>query len=204
MSNKNVKTQEDETMDTGKVYTMFEEIKENQVKQLTAIEKLQSQPAPTLTESAPALPPEDGEKIETLTEKLDRVDEKLNLPLKHHHTIDFMSNWALIALILAVGALFASLWIIDNQRKTLAGFRDNDLKYRYIQMRGEATPNDILQLRETFEFNRNPDNIKLIRRQVERYEQLIQQQVENEARAKLNDEHAKQLKQEAETVKGGK
>ena len=191
-------------MDTGKVYTMFEEIKENQAKQLTAIEKLQSQPDPTLTESAPALSSEDGEKIETLTAKLDRVDEKLDLPLKHHHTIDFMSNWALIALVLAVGALIASLWIIDNQRKTLAGFRDNDLKYRYIQMRGEATPNDILQLREVFEFNRNPDNIKLIRRQVELYEQLIQQQAENEARAKLNDEQAKQLRQEAETVKGGK
>ena len=71
-------------------------------------------------------------------------------------------------------------------------------------MRSEATPNDILQLREIFEFNRNPDNIKLIRRQVERYEQLIQQQAENEARAKLNDQQAKQLKQEAETVKGGK
>ena len=113
MSNKNVKTQEEETMDTGKVYTMFEEIKENQVKQLTAIEKLQSQPAPTLTESAlaPALTPEDGEKIETLTAKLDRVDEKLNLPLKHHHTLDFMGNWALIALVLAVGAFIVSLWV---------------------------------------------------------------------------------------------
>ena len=197
-------TENNESMDSSHVYIMFEEVKENQAKQLTAIEKLQSQPAQTLTESAPALAPEDGEKIETLTEKLDRVDEKLDRPLKHHHTLDFMGNRALIALVLAVGALIASLWIIDNQRKTLAGFRDNDLKYRYIQMRGEATPNGILQLREIFEFNRNTDNIKLIRQQVERYEQLIQQQAENEVRAKLNDEQAKQLKQEAETVKGGK
>ena len=193
-------------MDTGKVYTMFEEIKENQAKQLTAIEKLQSQPAPTLTESTPALAltSEDGEKIETLTTKLDTVSEKLNLPLKHHHTIDFMSNWTLIALVAAVGAFIVSLWVINNQRQTLAQFRDNDLKYRYIQMRGEATPNDILQLREIFEFNRNPDNIKLIRRQVERYEQLIQQQAENEARAKLNDEQAKRLEREASKIKGSR
>ncbi len=204
MSNKNVKTQEEETMDTGKVYTMFEEIKENQAKQLTAIEKLQSQPVPTLMESAPALAPEDGEKIETLTTKLDTVSEKLDRPLKHHHTIDFMSNWALIALVMVVGALIASLSIIDNQRNTLAEFRDNDLKYRYIQMRGEAAPADIERLRDVFDWNRNPDSIRLIRQQVERYEQLIQQQAENEARAKLNDEQAKQLKQEAETVKGGK
>jgi hypothetical protein len=199
MSNKNVKTQEDEKMDTGKVYTMFEDVKAL----LTKLVAAQATPAPA-PEPAPALAPEDGAKIETLTTKLDRIDEKLDRPLKHHHTIDFMGNWALIALVVAVGVLFVSLWINHNQRQTIGQFRDNDLKYRYIQMRGEATPNDILQLREVFEFNRNPDNIKLIRRQVERYEQLIQQQAENEARAKLNDEQAKQLKQEAETVKGGK
>ncbi len=202
MSNKNVKTQEDETMDTGKVYTMFEEIKENQAKQLTAIEKLQSQPAPTSAESTPALDPEDGEKIETLTAKLDSMGEKLDRPLRHHHTIDFMGNRALIALVLTVGALIASLWIIDNQRKTLAGFRDNDLKYRYIQMRGEATPADIERLRDIFDWNRNPDSISTIRRRVEQYERLVQEQAENEAKARLNDQQAKQLQQDAETVKG--
>jgi hypothetical protein len=199
MSNKNVKSQEDETMDTGKVYAMFEDVKAL----LTKLVAAQANPTP-IPEPAPAINPENGEKIETLTTKLDTVSEKLDRPLKHHHTIDFMGNWALIALVAAVGVLFVSLWINHNQRQTIAQFRDNDLKYRYIQMRGEATQNDILQLREVFEFNRNTDNIKLIRQQVERYEQLIQQQAENEARAKLNDEQAKQLKQEAEIVKGGK
>ena len=197
-------TENNDTMDSSQVYTMFEEVKENQAKQLTAIEKMFSKLVPGSAAYTPALDPEDGEKIETLTAKLDRMDDRLNLPLRHHHTLDFMGNRALIALVMAVGALIASLWIIDNQRQTINQFRDNDLKYRYIQMRGAATYADILQLREVFEFNRNPDNIKLIRRQVERYEQLIQQQAENEARAKLNDEQAKQLKQEAETVKGGK
>ncbi len=86
----------------------------------------------------------------------------------------------------------------------IKSFRDNDLKYRYIQMQGAANSTDILQLRNIFEFNRNTDSIRTIRKQVEWYEQLIQQQAENEARAKLNDQQAKQLKQEAETVKGGK
>ena len=191
-------------MDTGKVYTMFEEIKENQAKQLTSIEKLQSQPDPTSAESAPALTPEDGDKIETLTAKLDSMGEKLDCPLRHHHTIDFMGNWALIALVLAIAAFIVSLWVINNQRQTIARSRDNDLKYSYIQMQGAANSADILRLRNIFEFNRNTDSIRTIRKQVERYEQLIQQQAENEARAKLNDEQAKQLKQEAETVKGGK
>jgi hypothetical protein len=185
-------------MDTASVYTMFEE-----VKALLTKSAAQTKPAPA-PEPAPAFGPEDGEKIETLTVKLDTVSEKLDRPLKHHHTLDFMSNWVLIALVAVVMAFIVSLWVIDNQRRTIARSRDNDLKYRYIQMRGEAEPADILRLRNIFEFNRNNDSVRTIRKQVERYEQLIQQQSENEARARLNDEQAKQLKQEAETVKGGR
>ena len=201
-NNKNGKAEEPDKMDVPEVYTMFEEVK---IK-LTKIEAAQQAQAKTTTasESAPALNPEDGEKIETLTAKLDRVDERLNLPLKHHHTLDFMGNRALIALVLTVGALIASLWVIDSQRKTLAGFRDNDLKYRYIQMRGEAAPKDIERLRNVFDWNRNPDSIRTIRRRVEQYERLVQEQAENEVKARLNDKQAKQLQQAAETVKGGK
>jgi len=193
MSNK--KTEENGTIDTSKVYEMFEEIKDLVTEFTAALD--------TTPESAPALDPEDGKRIETLTEKLDSVSEKLSHPLKHHHTLDFMGNRALIVLVEAVGALLVSLWIIHNQHDTIARNRDNDLKYRYIQMHGEATPADIIRLRNVFEFNRNPDSIRIIRQQVERYEHLIRQQAENEARAKLNDEQAKQLRQEAETVRGG-
>jgi len=192
-----------ETMDFSTVCEMFEEVKALQSRQLKAIDELSSKSA-SVSESAPALAPEDGLRIETLAEKLDGVSEKLSRPLKHHHTLDFMGNKALIALVAAVLALLVSLWINHNQRDTISRNRDNDLKYRYIQMRGEATPADIFKLRNVFEFNRNPDSIKIIRQQIERYEQLIRQQAENEARARLNDKQAKQLRQEAESVKGGK
>ncbi len=200
-NNKNGKAEEPDKMDAPEVYTMFEEVK---IK-LAKIEAAQQAQAKTTTasESAPALTPEDGEKIETLTAKLDRVDERLSLPLKHHHTLDFMGNRALIALVLAVGALIASLWVIDNQRKTLAQFRDNDLKYRYIQMRGEAAPADIERLRDVFDWNRNPDSIQTIRRRVEQYERLVQEQAENEAKARLNASEAQRLQNQVETVKGG-
>ncbi len=38
------------------------------------------------------------EKIEMLTARLGTMSEQLARPLKHRHTIDFMSNRALIAL----------------------------------------------------------------------------------------------------------
>jgi hypothetical protein len=195
-------TQKSETMDTSTVYTMFEEIKDKITQQSAA-----QPPAAPVSTSVPetvALDAEDKTAMETLTEKLDTVSEQLAHPLRHHHTLDFMGNRALIALVIATAGLIAAIWIIDHQRQTLANFRDNDLKYRYIQMRGEATPADILQLRNIFDFNRNPDSIRIIRRQVVQYEQLIQEQAENEARAKLNAFEAERLNSEAETVKGGK
>ena len=192
-------TENNDTMDSSQVYTMFEEVKEKQAKQLTAIEKMFSKLVPASAVYTPALDPEDGGKIETLTAKLDTVSEKLDCPLKHHHTLDFMSNWMLIVLVVVSTGLLVSLWAIRNQRD----FRDNDLKYRYIQMRGEATPNDIERLRDVFDWNRNPDSIRTIRRQVARYEQLIQEQAENEAKARLNASEAQRLQNQVETVKGG-
>jgi hypothetical protein len=71
-------------------------------------------------------------------------------------------------------------------------------------MRGESTPGDIEALETIFTYDRNPDSIKLIRRQVVQYERLVREQAEKIEQARLNDEQAKQLRQEAETVKGGK
>jgi HAMP domain-containing protein len=195
---------QNDKMDSSAVYTMFEEIKENQAKQLTAIERLQSQPDPMSAEVAPTLTTEDGEKIEVLTEKLDTVSEKLNLPLKHHHTIDFMGNWALIALVLMVGAFIASLWVINNQRRTISRFRDNDLKYRYVKMHDGATAGEIKALETIFTYDRNPDSIKIIHRQVIQYERLVKEQADKTEQAKLNASEAERLRKEVETVKGRK
>ena len=39
---------------------------------------------------------------------------------------------------------------------------DNDLKYRYIKMKGEATPNEISELENIFELNRDNAGIEQI------------------------------------------
>ncbi len=50
---------------------------------------------------------------------------------------------------------------------------DNDLKYRYLKMKGEATPERIAELEELFEQNRDNAKIRQIKRDVEEYEQTI-------------------------------
>ncbi len=124
--------------------------------------------------------------------------------IPHRHTLNFEGKYGIIGVILAVVALFASLSIIDHQRKTIARLRDNDLKYRHIQMRGAATPADIKQLRNVFDWNRNLDSIRTIRKQVEQYERLIQEGIEKSERARLNSAEAERLKKAAETVRRGK
>jgi len=183
-------------MDSSAVYAMFEEIKED----LNKRPAQQAAPAqPTAT--APKISAEDIDKIERLTESLDSVNEKLDIPLKHRHTIDFMSSKALSVLAAAIVALMISVVIVNNQRGTIKQFRDNDLRYRYIQMKGQAAPEDVLMLRDVFDYNRNADSIKAIRQRVERYEQLIQEQAESEARARLNAEEADQLQRKLENLK---
>ena len=82
--------------------------------------------------------------------------------------------------------------------------RDNDLKYRYVKMHDGATPGEIKALETVFTYDRNPDSVQLIRRQVIQYERLVKEQAEKTERARLNASEAERLRQEVETVKGGK
>ena len=189
---------QNEKSDLSTVCEMFEEVKEK-------IENIESKldappPAPTsaVTPIAPALAPEDSEKIEALTARLSTVSEQLTRPLKHRHTIDFMSNWALIALAVAMTGIIIMAWVIRNQHE----YRDNDLKYRYVKMLDGATPDEIERLETNFTYRRNADSIRAVRRRVVEYERLIQQEAEKSERARLNSAEAERLKKQAETVKG--
>ena len=44
---------------------------------------------------------------------------------------------------------------------------DNDLKYRYIKMKGEATPDRIAELEDLFELNRDNTKIRQLQKDVE-------------------------------------
>jgi hypothetical protein len=213
MSNKNVKPQEEETMDTASVYTMFEKIGEKVDMLDKKLDVAQATPAPA-SASTPAITPEDrrridtltakldesGERMETLTPQLNSVSEKLSRPLKHHHTLDYASNWALIALVVAMTGLIIMACVIRNQSR----FRDNDLKYRYVKMLDGATPGDIERLETNFTYDRNADSIRTIRRRVTEYERFVRESAEKAERARLNAAEAQRLQNQAETVKGRK
>ncbi|MCM1218783.1 MAG: hypothetical protein NC548_30225 [Lachnospiraceae bacterium] len=54
---------------------------------------------------------------------------------------------------------------------------DNDLKYRYIKMKGEARPERITKLEEIFELNRDNAKIRRMKKDVEEYERTVKRKV---------------------------
>jgi|GEM_PF-373163 len=145
--------------------------------------------------------------LETIRQRTDELKtEKQDSIVTHHHrhAIDIVSSKVFLSMVVMVVTMLGLSCIIGNQRRTIDKFRENDLKYRYIRMKGSATPKDVLMLREVFEFNRNADSIRFIRKRVELYERIIQEQAEKEARARLSASEAERLHNEAETVKEGK
>jgi hypothetical protein len=107
-----------------------------------------------------------------------------------------MIAMGLIILFSATG----NVW----QSTRYSQLKDNDLKYRYINMQGEANPENLLKLETVFTYNRNKDSITVIRKWVETYEHLVKEQAEKIERARLNAKEAERLEREAESVKSRK
>lgn len=78
---------------------------------------------------------------------------------------------------------------------------DNDLKYRYIKMKGEALPDRIAELEEIFELNRDNAKIREMKKDVEEYERTIRRKVQLEEQARLKEREAEQLNTKANSIK---
>ena len=78
---------------------------------------------------------------------------------------------------------------------------DNDLKYRYIKMKGEATPDRIAELEEIFELHRDNAKIRQIKRDVEEYERNIQRKIQLEEQARLRTHELEELNNRVDNIK---
>jgi hypothetical protein len=178
-------------MDTSAVFEMFEAINK----------KLDKQTTDKLAEPIEI----DLSTVSTMTEKLEAVIEKVRKPAKvehqHRYTIDIVSNWIFLSLVVMGLMILGLLYFIGNQRQTINQCRDNDLKYRYIKMQGQTNEENIYRLEQRFKYN---DSIKIIRKQVEKYEELLNEQAEKIARAKQNSKDLESLQQNIETLKNRK
>ena len=81
------------------------------------------------------------------------------------------------------------------------GRYDNDLKYRYVLMKGEASPKRLSELEELFEVERDQRRIDSMRKDVEKYERLVRRKAALDEQARLKAQEAEQLKHDAAKLK---
>lgn len=104
----------------------------------------------------------------------------------------FMSMFVVI-IVLSVGLYLE--WRPDRSRY------DNDLKYRYVLMKGEASPKRLSELEELFEVERDQRRIDSMRRDVKKYERLVRRRATLDEQARLKSQEAEQLKRDAAKLK---
>ncbi|GHT15360.1 hypothetical protein FACS189426_22900 [Bacteroidia bacterium] len=174
-------------MDTSEVFALFETINS----------KLDKQPNKQIEVAQVDL-----SAVNILTERLEDVITEVQKPTKvehrHRHTIDIRSNWFFLSWVGLAIIILILFWTMANQRQIISQYRDNDLKYRYIKMQGQSDEEKIYRLEQQFKYN---DSIKIIRKQVERYEKLAREQAEVIERAKRNNEQAVKILKEVESLK---
>lgn len=125
--------------------------------------------------------------IVPLNEKVGQLQTPPNMVIRKEHIfiVDFRkSKTAITIIIMALIILLSwggNIWQFRNNKQ----LKDNDLKYRYVKTRGEATAKTLFQLETIFNYDRNRDSISVIRGQVESYERLVKEQAEEIEQEKL-------------------
>ena len=78
---------------------------------------------------------------------------------------------------------------------------ENDLKYRYIKMKGNDSAEQIATLEDIFELNRNTKAIEQMREDVETYEETVRKQEALAEQARLKEQAAKEQESKVKSIK---
>jgi uncharacterized protein YukE len=140
--------------------------------------------------------------VNSLMERLENTIEEVRKPAKvehqHRHTIDIGSSKVFLSLVIMALIITGLSYVVGEQRRSISQYKDNDLKYRYIKMQGQTNEEDIYRLEQQFRYS---DSIKIIHKQVGKYEELIKEQAEKLERIKRNNEEAEMLQNDLNRLK---
>lgn len=138
-----------------------------------------------------------------LNEKIAELERIAKQPsiVENRYSIDFKSSKTSIAIVVMAFIILGLSYTIGEQRRSISQHRDNDLKYRYIRMQGQTNEESLYQLERRFQYG---DSIKIIRKQVGKYEELVKERAERMERSKRDNEKADRLQKDAESLKKSK
>ena len=129
-------------------------------------------------------------------------EEAIPLPL-YQRICNKVASWIRPGLFLFSAVLvICSVSIFLNIRlaERMQQLQDNDIKYRYILMKGKAEGSDINLLEMNFSRERDNAFIQSLTDSVKGFEYRSRKQAEALERARLLDEQAKQLKEQADKL----
>lgn len=140
---------------------------------------------------------------ELIIQKLEQIEQAQTAPKKIYHriSIDITSSWVFITIIVIGLMLLVSLFFHYRQREVINNLSDNDLKYRYIKAFNKSDSVSVYKLEDVFEYNRDSKVINEIRQSVEKYEQDVIDKAKRMEQAKLKEEEAERLQNEASKLK---
>jgi len=114
--------------------------------------------------------------IDPINKKMDLVNLPEHFVIRKEHVhnfkLDFKNSRTAITIITIGLAIFFSFAGNIWQFRLNSQLKNSDLKYRYIQMKGEINHEALLKLDTMFTYEPNKDSIAAIQKQVETYERL--------------------------------
>ena len=139
-------------------------------------------------------------EVKTLVQKLKTIIEEGVHNFKHHR-IGFETPfvfWTIFGLsALAIIQFVVLVFVFQPNQNRI----DNDLKYRFIKMKGDASAEHIATLEDIFELNRDTQKIEQMREDVETYEEAVRKQAALAEQARLKEQAAKEHESKAKSIK---
>lgn len=143
--------------------------------------------------------------IDNLQSSIDAIEFPAELPPRiTQHRVIFSSESPFtlyLVLFLFISCMILSSALYFATRPNYDRI-DNDLKYRYIKMKGEALLERIVELEELFELHRDNVKIRQMKKDVEEYEQTVKRKVQLEEQARLKEREAEKLNNKATKLRG--
>ena len=150
----------------------------------------------------------ENKKTHTLIEQVGQAVEALKrtdaLPVQEHrhtYTLDIKSSKTFLTMFAMLGCIFlqaAFIYRISENNRLLAA---NDLKYRYVKMRGKIGEKELTELETIFRDKQHTAMRDTVRNQVEWYEEAVRRQAERLEQATVKERKAKKLLDDAEILR---
>ena len=143
--------------------------------------------------------------IEQVAKAVETAARPENLPVREHrhtYTLDISSSKTFLTMFVMLGCIFlqgAFIYRISENNRQLAM---NDLKYRYVKMRGEIKEKELMELETIFRDEQHTAIRDTVRNQVERYEEAVRRRAEQLERAASKERKAKKLLDDAAQLRG--